>query len=80
MQQGENAMNYNPKFYPNCPFYITESERSIVCDGIECAIKNKMVFDSEKEKLDYQKKNCLEISPEGCQLYCLLCEKYATSD
>ena len=73
-------MGYPTKFTINCPFYEFESEKSIVCEGLEGAIKNKMVFSDEKTKIEHVKKNCTCPMPEYCSLFKLLTQKYVPEE
>lgn len=70
-------MGYPTKFYINCPFYQLESKTSIVCEGVGQAIKNKMVFETEEQKVKHVKTNCTCPFPEHCELFTMLVQKYA---
>lgn len=58
-----------------CPFFITESKKSITCEGI-IAEQNVTRFTSEEEKKAHQEQYCTKYYCENCKIYKALSEKY----
>lgn len=58
-----------------CPFFTTETELSISCEGAEAAVRNTMKFESKEAKLDYIKRYCL-FYPNNCHIRNAVEEKY----
>lgn len=58
-----------------CPFFTTETNKTINCEGVENGVKNSLRFEDRELKLDYMKRYCLKYPNE-----CLICkaakEKY----
>ena len=69
-------MGYRPKFDCLCPFYITDTEKRIQCEGTTGLESIKLIFETEEDKLKFIKKNCTHDNPEGCDLYQILIKKY----
>ena len=69
-------MSYKPRYITSCPFYQSEGEKVIICEGVGTAKNLKMVFEDEQTKFDYEKKHCCKCNPEGCDIYKLLVKKY----
>lgn len=57
-----------------CPYYISETEQSITCEGIQEKMKNVIRFQNKSEKKTYQEEYCAKY-PNGCRLSKVLNEK-----
>lgn len=44
----------------DCPYYIRESEKMITCEGVEDGTLIGTRFDSEPQKIEYQRRHCFE--------------------
>ncbi len=58
-----------------CPFFISESVKSITCEGI-IGEQNVTRFNSEQEKKLHQGKYCTKRDYENCEICKVLLEKY----
>lgn len=58
-----------------CPFFITESQKSITCEGI-IADQTVTRFYSEEEKKMYEKLYCTKYDYESCEICRALSKKY----
>jgi hypothetical protein len=56
-----------------CPYFTSEAESIIRCEGPEMGTKNIMRFPDEKSKLLYMEKHCTEY-PNNCNI-CIAAEK-----
>lgn len=50
-----------------CPFFSSETEMAISCEGVEKGIRNTMKFESKGAKLDYIERFCLKY-PNNCHI------------
>lgn len=50
-----------------CPFFRSETEKSIACEGVEIDIYNTMRFKGKEEKVDYIKRFCFRY-PNDCHI------------
>jgi len=73
-------MGYRPKFACQCPFYENEYRKGICCEGIDNTSGITLNFNSEEEKVEYIKNNCIKEYPEECELFKMLIEKYVAAD
>jgi hypothetical protein len=51
-----------------CPFFRTETEKSITCEGCQEGIVNVMRFSEVDQKKEYLKKNCNNF-PNDCPVF-----------
>jgi hypothetical protein len=58
-----------------CPFFRSETETTISCEGAEIGIRNVMHFKGKEEKIDYIKRFCLKY-PNNCHIRNAAEEKY----
>ena len=49
-----------------CPFFVSETEKCICCEGIETDSKNTMRFIDAKSKIKYIGKHCVNFPNECC--------------
>ncbi len=61
-----------------CPFYIRSQKLSITCEGIVEGTETAMKFQTEKEKRDFQKKNCFKHRTD-CKIKRCIAQKYEKS-
>ncbi len=67
---------YRPVYECYCPFYQGEYKKCICCDGIGESTKTIKEFDTEKAKINYISKHCIQEMPNDCEIFCVLAEKY----
>lgn len=60
-------MNYKGGVNTKCPFYITESDKSIRCEGLYDNTNISTKFESIGEKGEYQEEFCFHY-PNSCKL------------
>lgn len=58
-----------------CPFFLTETGKTISCEGVEDGTKNLMRFESSEDKVAYIEEHCCHY-PNECKLRKILEEKY----
>lgn len=58
-----------------CPYFLAEGEKSLVCEGVCPAAKNKITFGTEAEKDAYIIRHCIRY-PNNCFIACASDERY----
>lgn len=58
-----------------CPYFTSETDRSISCEGCEMGVKNTMRFESKETKFDYIKRYCYNY-PNECHVCKAADKKY----
>ncbi|MBE6685699.1 MAG: hypothetical protein E7591_00515 [Ruminococcaceae bacterium] len=66
-------MKYTEDAYSECPFYIKESDCSIVCEGLYNGTKNHTVFC--EDKAEFKDRFC-KNKYRSCRLYRALALKH----
>ena len=51
-----------------CPFFVSETEKCLSCEGVEIDTRNTMRFTDGKEKLKYMRKHCVNF-PNNCPVF-----------
>lgn len=60
-----------------CPFFHSDDTRSILCEGCKTTSVIRQGFKSKEEKIDWQKKYCMQIKGyEKCPIFCVANKKY----
>lgn len=59
-----------------CPFYERESKFSITCEGTDESNRVSIKFNSEREKIEHQAKECYRY-PNECEIAKMCKKKYA---
>ena len=68
---------YRPKYVCLCPFYGGEYIKGICCDGIDESNLTVRKFNTEEEKIEYIKENCIHEIPEDCPIFQILISKFS---
>lgn len=69
-------MNISIRAKINCPFFITEKNNLLCCEGFVENTCMTTKFPDSKKKTEHIKKNCLKIDGGGCPLATSLYAKY----
>lgn len=56
-----------------CPYFTSETDRSLSCEGCEMGVKNTMRFENIEAKLDYIERFCFNY-PNECHI-CIAAER-----
>lgn len=51
-----------------CPFFVSETEKNLMCEGAGKDVKNTMRFPDKKAKMEYMRKHCVHF-PNECHLF-----------
>lgn len=63
MYRGKNNSQVNIQ----CPYFLGETEKSIICEGACIGCRNKSMFESEDKKDTYIVRHCFKY-PNECWL------------
>ena len=61
--------------YAECPFYHSEDEQKIYCEGVDDNSSIQLAFNSKTERRNYRRKKC-EEDHKGCKIAKMLYGKY----
>lgn len=56
-----------------CPYFTSETDKSLSCEGCEMGVRNTMRFETKEAKLDYIERFCFSY-PNECHV-CVAAEK-----
>jgi hypothetical protein len=65
--------------YAECPFYHSEDEHKIYCEGVDEKSSIHLSFESKKDRRKYRQDKC-EKDHKGCHIAKMLYGKYEEKD